>query len=202
MTTARPSANRGQPPDQVRRRTRRLKLATPLHQWNSVWAVRFYVIGQTDLRQAKCRVPLPHVERGRSQGGGVTGSGGLEDPRQRPTAATMDLGTMTLPSVKARQSRISGLGVTISELEPEAWLRSSPQTFDRLTGPRSRIARQPLRVVKPGPCRLRNFASGLSALASLRTGFHICSALSPTKAPSGRAAIGRFRRAALRRLLS
>jgi hypothetical protein len=59
-----------------------------------------------------------------------------------------------------------------------------------------------LRVIKPGPCRLRNFASGLSAPASLRIGFHICSALSLTKAPSGRAAIGPFRRAALRRLLS
>ena len=67
---------------------------------------------------------------------------------------------------------------------------------------RSRIVWQPLDVVKPGPCRLRNFASALSAPASLRTGFHICSALSPTKALSGRAAIGRFRRAALRRLLS
>ena len=60
----------------------------------------------------------------------------------------------------------------------------------------------PFRVIKPDPCRLRNFASGLSAPASLRTDFHICSALSPTKAPSGRAAIGPFRRAALRRLLS
>ena len=34
----------------------------------------------------------------------LTGSGGLEDPRQRPTAATLDPGTpMTLPSLKARQ---------------------------------------------------------------------------------------------------
>ena len=76
---------------------------------------------------------------------------------------------------------------------------------DNLTicpGLRSRIAWQPLRVVKPGRCRLRNFASGLSALASLPTGFHICSGLSPMKAPSGRAAIGPFRRVALRRLLS
>ena len=78
-------------------------------------------------------------------------------------------------------------------------------TTDKLTvcpGFDRGIAWQPLRVVKPGPCRLRNFASGLSAPASLLTGFHICSALSPTKVPSGRAAIGPFRRAALRRLLS
>jgi hypothetical protein len=109
---------------------------------------------------------------------------------------------MTLPSLKARQKppkrawrHDQGIG---------ARGMATIVATDNLTlsWPRSRIAWQPLRVVKPGPCRLRNFASGLSAPASLRTGFHICSALSPTKAPSGRAAIGPFRRAALRRLLS
>jgi hypothetical protein len=58
------------------------------------------------------------------------GSGGLEDPPQRPTVATTDPGDpMRRPLSKAARSRLSGLGVTISESEPEAWLRSSPETI-------------------------------------------------------------------------
>ena len=155
---------------------------------------------QTGLRQDKYRrvAERSHPREAeciglrRSRGSPPTADGG--DNRSG--------GPMTLPFLKAARSRLSGPGVTIRESEPEAWLRSSPRQFDDLSGPRSRIALHPLPVIKPDPCRLRNFASGLSAPASLRTDFHICSALSPTKAQSGRAAIGPFRRAALRGLLS
>ena len=132
------------------------------------------------------------------------GSSVLEDPRQRPTAATMDQGApMTLPALKARQKPAkAGLASRSVNWSQKHGYDRHHRRFDHLSWPRSRIAWQRLRVVKFGLCRLRNFATGLSAPASLRTGFHICSALSPTKALSGRAATGPSRRAALRRLLS
>ena len=130
--------------------------------------------------------------------GGVKGSA-ARDPcrgqRRRPYPGR------DAASLKARQKPPKRVWRDDQSNQPEAWLRSHTK-FNDLSWPRLRIAWQRVRVVKPGPCRQRNFASGLSAPASLRTGFHICSALSPTKAPSGRAAIGPFRRAALRRLLS
>src|ERR1700722_18875657 len=132
------------------------------------------------------------------------GSSVLEDPRQRPTAANesgdtpMDAALSQSPP-EAAQAGLASRSVNRSQ--KHGYDRHHSQ-FDDLSWPQSRIAWQPLRVVKRGPCRLRNFESGLSAPASLRTGFHICSALSPTKALSGRAAIGPFRRTALRRLLS
>ena len=129
--------------------------------------------------------------------------GGLEHPRRRPTAATMYPGDANDAALsQARQKPPN----RVWRCDQRIGARSMATivTTDSLTicPPQPQIAWQPLCVVKPGPCRLRNFASGLSAPASLRTGFHICSASSPTKAPSGRAAIGPFRRAALRGLFS
>jgi hypothetical protein len=66
------------------------------------------LVGPTDSRQPlNVAVFTGALSAGRSQGGGVNGLQRLEDPRQRPTAATMDPGTRrwTLPSLKARQKR-------------------------------------------------------------------------------------------------
>ena len=154
---------------------------------------------QTGLRQDKYR----RVERFSSQGGGVHRL--VRSRGSPPTADGGDSGSGGADDAALSQSRQKPPKRAWrhdQESEPEAWLQSSPRQFDDLSWPRSRIALHSVPVIKPDPCRLRNFASGLSAPASLRTDFHICSALSPTKAQSGRAAIGPFRRAALRGLLS
>ena len=159
--------------------------------------------GQADRSQGACL--YWRVERGRSQGAGVNGVRWARGSRPAAKRRRQWIrGTaMTLPSLKARQKPPKpGLASrSVNRGQMRGYDRHHRQ-FDDRSWPRSRIAWRRLGVVKPCPCRLRNFASGLSALASLRTGFHSCSALSPTKAPSGRAAIGPFRRAALRGLLS
>jgi hypothetical protein len=121
------------------------------------------------------------VQRGRSQAES-TGPWRLEDdPRQRPTAATVHPGgtPMMRLSLKARQ-KPPNRDVTVSEIGATgmAAIVTTDKILTICPDRESRIAWQPIRVIKPGPCRLRNFASGLSALALLHTGFHICSALS------------------------
>ena len=61
--------------------------ATPLHQW-SPCSRETLPYGQTGLRQDKYR----RVERSHPREAESTGSGGIEDPRRRPTAATLDPG--------------------------------------------------------------------------------------------------------------
>ena len=132
------------------------------------------------------------------------GSSGLEDPRQRPTAANESGDTSMSAALSQSPPEAAQAGLasrSVYRSQKHGYDRHHRQ-FDDLSWARSRIAWQFLGVVKPGPCRLRSYASGLSAPASLRTGFHICSAWNPTKGPSGRAAIGPFRRAALRGLFS
>src|ERR1700734_1230738 len=84
------------------------------------------------------------------------------------------------PLSKPARSHLIGLGVTVSQRHG---YDCHHRQFDDLSWTRSRIAWLPLRVVKLGPCRLRNFESGLSAPTSLRTRFYIFLGLSPTKAP-------------------
>jgi hypothetical protein len=59
---------------------------------------------------------------------------GVEDPRQWPTAATMDRrgADKAVLSQSLARSRLIGPGVPISGSEPEARLRSPPQTNDDL----------------------------------------------------------------------
>jgi hypothetical protein len=68
---------------------------------------------------------------------------------------------MTLRSLKARQKPPKRAWRHDQRIRARSMATTvATDNFDDLSRSRPRIAWQPLLVVKPGPCRLRNFASG------------------------------------------